>query len=215
MKKKIFNPQVGDWIVNNDWPYAVTEVIAKHTRDDETVVYNLSLKNVISGCHFQAYGVELMDDDSVTWVHSTKGFFSEPVKPDPKTAPMITWKDDDILDYIIKKLARYVRVHADAEYWYTQAECSTNEDEKRRAEAFYQLMLIDSIKEKHITRNGLLTNEKLVLLPNNRFTYLWNKAMIVVRGYAVDRAQIMRKANGIESSSGLIKYVPFEEEEEA
>lgn len=213
MKKKIFNPQVGDWIVNNDSTFTVTEIIAKHTRVDETMIYNLSLKNVINGLNILAYDVEMMDDDSVNWLYSTRGFFGDPVVPDPKIVPMIEWSDDDILDYIIKKLARFTRLQAEAEYWFTQVVCSTNEDEKKRAAASYQFHLIDSIRERKKTRNSLLTNEKLCLL-NSRFTYLWNKAQTVVRAYATDRARMMRYANGICTEKGLIKYVWVEEEEE-
>lgn len=210
MGKNVFIPKEGDWLTNGYEAYVVVDITGGNLVAN---TYNLKLKSVRTGSLFDVCNAEQADDNSIIWSFSCKTGQDKPVEPDPKIAPMIEWSDDDILDYIIRKLARFTRLHAETEYWYTQAVCSTNEVEKRRAEAFHQLLLIDSIKERGKTRNGLLTNEKLGLLPNNRFTYLWNKATCVVTGYAIHRAENMRESNGIAASSGLVEYEFFEEED--
>ena len=213
MKKKVFKPEVGDWIVNNDSTYIVLEVIDRHTRDDGSVTYNLMLKNVNTGWHTQAFGVEVLDDDTVTWIMSNKGFFDKPIRPDDFPAPLFALSDDEIVSYILKKFTRLTRLEADTEYWFTQAITATDEVEKRRADGFYQMMLVDYIREKSRVRKNLLTDDKAALFPQ-RFTYLWNKSIGIIRYYAIERAKAMREANGIFGKSGLAEYRFFEEEEE-
>lgn len=215
MKKKVFNPQVGDWIVNNDSTYIVLEVIARDTRDvDDSDIYVLLLKNVNTGWTTQAYGVELLDDDTVTWIMSNKGYFDKAIRPDDFPAPLFSLIDAKIVDVILKKLSRLVRLEADAEYWFTQVVAATDEVEKRRADGFYQMMLVDYIKEKTRVRKSLLTDDKAALFPQ-RFNYLWNKSIGIIRYYAIERAKAMRNANGIFEKSGLVEYRLFEEEENA
>lgn len=213
MKKTVFNPKVGDWIVNNISTYVILEIIAQHTRDDETVVYNLSLKNVNTGWRFQAFGVEMLDDETVTWICSNYGFFDKPVDPAEVTTPLFASSDDEIVVYILKKLSRLVRLEADAEYWFTQVVSSTDEVEKRRADGFYQMMLIEYTQEKGRVRKSLMTDDKAALFPQ-RFNYLWNKSIGIIRHYAIARAKAMREANGIFSNKGLVEYKLFEEEDE-
>lgn len=213
MKKKIFNPKVGDWIVNNDSTYVVLEIVARHTRDDGSYTYNLALKNVNTGWRFHAFGVEMLDDETVTWICSNYGFFSTPIDPAEVPAPLFASSDDEIVSYILKKLTRVARLEADAEYWFTQVVSSTDEVEKRRADGFYQMMTIDYIQEKGRVRKSLMTDDKAALFPQ-RFNYLWNKSIGIIRHYAIVRAKAMREANGIFSNSGLVEYKLFEEEDE-
>ena len=212
MKKKNFNPDVGDWIVNNGSTYIVTAVNAKYMRDDDSDVYDLSLKNVVTGWHFQASGVELRDDDSVTWAYSNQGVFIDPVNRKDVDAPLFSLPDEKVLEYLIMKLKRYARIQAETEYWFTQVICATDEIEKRRSDGFYKMMLADRIREKHKTRNSLLTDDKAALYPD-RFNHLWNKAVTVANCYAIYRAMAMREANGIFEKSGLVEYRLLEEEE--
>lgn len=212
MKKKIFNPKVGDWIVNNNSTYVVLEIVARHTRDDGSYTYNLALKNVNTGWNFHAFGVEMMDDETVTWICSNYGYFSTPIDPAEVPAPLFSSSDDEIVSYILKKLTRLTRLQADAEYWFTQVITATDEVEKRRADGFYQMMLIDYQQEKARVRKSLLTDDKAALFPQ-RFNNLWNKSIGLVVCYAIERAKAMRKANGIFEKSGLVEYVFFEEEE--
>ena len=205
---------MGDWIVNNDSTYIVLEVIDRHTRDDGSVTYNLMLKNVNTGWHLQAYGVELLDDETVTGIMSNKGYFDKAIRPDDFPAPLFSLSDDEIVAYILKKFTRLTRLEADTEYWFTQAISATDEVEKRRADGFYQMFLVDYIQEKTRVRKSLLTDDKAALFPQ-RFTYLWNKSIGIVRYYAIKRAKAMREANGIFEKSGLVEYRFFEEEEKS
>lgn len=211
MKKKVFKPEVGDWIVNNDSTYIVLEVIDRHNRDDGSVIYNLMLKNVNTGWHIQAFGVELLDDDTVTWIMSKKGYFDKPITPDDFPAPLFALSNDEIVSYILEKFTRLTRLEADVEYWFTQVITATDEVEKRRSDGFYQMMLVDYIREKTRVRKSLLTDDKAALFPE-RFTYLWNKSIYTVKYYATERAKAMREANGIFEKSGLAEYRFFEEE---
>lgn len=214
MKKKIFNPQVGDWIVNNDSTYIVLEIVARDKLDDGSFTYNLALKNVNTGWRFHAFGVEMLDDETVTWICSNYGFFSKAIDPAEIPAPLFASSDDEIVSYILKKFTRLTRLEADAEYWFTQVVAATDEVEKRRADGFYQMMLVDYIREKGRVRKSLLTDDKAALFPQ-RFTYLWNKSIGIVRYYAIERAKAMREANGIFNKSGLVEYRFFEEDEKA
>ena len=213
MKKKIFKPQVGDWVVNNDSTYIVLEIVSRDTLDDGSYNYILGLKNINTGWRFHAIGVEMLDDETVTWICSNYGFFSKPIDPAVVPAPLFASSDDEIVAYILKKLTRLARLEADAEYWFTQLVAATNEVEKRRADGFYQMMLVDYIKEKTRVRKSLLTDDKAALFPQ-RFNYLWNKSIGIIRYYAIERAKAMRNANGIFEKSGLVEYRLFEEGEE-
>ena len=213
MKKKVFNPQVGDWIVNNDSTYVVLEIVVRHTRDDGSYIYNLALKNVNTGWRFHALGVEMLDDETVTWICSNYGFFSNPIDPAEISAPLFASSDDEIVCYILKKLTRLTRLEADAEYWFTQLVTATDEAEKRRAEAFYRTMYDDYTREKSRVRKSLLTDDKAALFPQ-RFNYLWNKSTGIIRCYTIARAKAMREANGIFTNNGFVEYRFFEVEEE-
>lgn len=213
MKKKIFNPKVGDWLVNNLSTYVVLRVDGCTNANDDEKSYDLELKNVTTGWRFLACNVEQLEDYSVTWLMTLGARFDKPVNLEEFDAPLIQMSDNEIVEHILHALTRYTRLSAEAEYWFTQTICAADETEKRRSDGFFQMCAIDAQQEKHKTRVSLLTEDKAGFFPD-RFKYLWNKAVGICVYYAVERAKAMREANGIFSDKGVVKYRFFEEDTE-